>query len=78
MCPYRPGMGVLVVVSAFLVSQPACLAQQVRDIPQGRVFSVAFSPDGKTVAAGWRMAGLSCGKSPRTNGGPRSGDTPKR
>jgi WD40 repeat protein len=47
-------MGVLVVVAAFPVSQPACLAQQPRGVPHdGKdVFSVTFSPDGKMIAAG--------------------------
>src|SRR5262245_18165310 len=55
MRPYRLGMGVLVVVAACPVSEPPCHAQQLRVVPQGhgeQVFSVAFSPDGKMVAAG--------------------------
>src|SRR5262245_43605990 len=62
MRPYRLGMGVLVVLVACQVSQPPCLAQQTRVVPQQprvvpqghgeQVFSVAFSPDGKMVAAG--------------------------
>jgi hypothetical protein len=55
MHPYRLGMGVLVVLVACPVSQPPCHAQQLRVVPQGhgeQVFSVAFSPDGKMVAAG--------------------------
>ena len=52
---YRLGMGVLVVLVACTVSQPLCHAQQPRVVPRGHgkhVFSVAFSPDGKMVAAG--------------------------
>jgi hypothetical protein len=55
MRPYRLGMGVLVVLVACPVSPPPCHAQQSPVVPQGQgehVFSVAFSPDGKMIAAG--------------------------
>jgi WD40 repeat protein len=55
MRPFWPGAGVLVVLASFQVSQPACHGQQPKAVLQvegGRVWSVAFRPDGRTVAVG--------------------------
>jgi WD40 repeat protein len=54
MRPYCLEAGVLLVMGAFQVSQPTCHAQQPKAVLQvegGIVWSVAFSPDGKMVAA---------------------------
>jgi WD40 repeat protein len=57
MRPYCLGAGVLVVLAAGEVSRPACHGQHPKAVLQvdgEPVFSVAFSPDGRVVAAACR------------------------